>query len=97
MRNASRNGRPEPVELEALHQGGRVAKALDTPVVSFFLDELSERIFVTRADQRRRVVRLRYDLEEGDTIYYPATLPHRWENPARKRARFLGVCTPPGY
>lgn len=39
----------------------------------------------------------RYELEEGDAIYYAATAPHRWENPTRKRVRFLAVSTPPSY
>ena len=36
-----------------------------------------------------------YDLEEGDSLYYPCTIPHRWVNPsAETEARFLIVATP---
>lgn len=135
----------------------RVATALQTPVVTFFLDESRDRVMVTRAGERRQAVRnvsragevtqeflvdarnvkmeptlidvppradsgkaithegeefvtvlrgelvffvgddARYELAEGDTIYYPATLPHRWENRTRRRVRFMAVSTPPSY
>jgi transcriptional regulator with XRE-family HTH domain len=36
-----------------------------------------------------------YHLAEGDTLYYPCTLPHRWVNPSEsKKARFLIIVTP---
>jgi mannose-6-phosphate isomerase-like protein (cupin superfamily) len=38
-----------------------------------------------------------YRLSEGDTIYYPCTLPHRWENPEASEALFLAASTPPSY
>lgn len=36
-----------------------------------------------------------YDLEEGDTLYYLATSPHRWENRGNTPCEFLIVATPP--
>lgn len=36
-----------------------------------------------------------YQLQTGDTLYYPCTIPHRWINPSRQTtARFLIVATP---
>ncbi|MGI9862548.1 cupin domain-containing protein [Moorella naiadis] len=36
-----------------------------------------------------------YDLEQGDSLYYPCTIPHRWFNPSKEtEARFLIVATP---
>ncbi len=36
-----------------------------------------------------------YDLEEGDSFYYPCSIPHHWMNPSDKiEARFLIVATP---
>ncbi|MBE3580582.1 MAG: cupin domain-containing protein [Thermoanaerobacteraceae bacterium] len=36
-----------------------------------------------------------YDLQKGDALYYPCTIPHRWFNPSpQKEAQFLIVATP---
>ncbi|HBE79175.1 MAG TPA: DNA-binding protein [Firmicutes bacterium] len=36
-----------------------------------------------------------YDLDEGDSLYYPCTIPHRWMNSSDEtEARFLIVATP---
>ncbi|QGP92571.1 HTH-type transcriptional regulator PuuR [Neomoorella glycerini] len=36
-----------------------------------------------------------YELEEGDSLYYPCTIPHSWFNPAEEReAKFIIVATP---
>lgn len=36
-----------------------------------------------------------YELEQGDSFYYPCTIPHRWFNPSETtEARFLIVATP---
>lgn len=36
-----------------------------------------------------------YDLEMGDSFYFPCTIPHSWFNPSEKtEARFLIVATP---
>jgi quercetin dioxygenase-like cupin family protein len=34
-------------------------------------------------------------LEEGDTVTYDASLPHRWSNPGAEPVEFLAVSTPP--
>jgi transcriptional regulator with XRE-family HTH domain len=34
-------------------------------------------------------------LDEGDTINYDATLPHRWSNPNDRPVEFLAISTPP--
>ncbi|MBA8958362.1 helix-turn-helix domain-containing protein [Rhodococcus opacus] len=38
-----------------------------------------------------------YVLDRGDTLYYPATVPHRWFNDAAEPARFLITSTPPSF
>ena len=38
-----------------------------------------------------------YLLAAGDTLYYPATVPHRWFNDSDEQARFLMVSSPPGF
>jgi mannose-6-phosphate isomerase-like protein (cupin superfamily) len=38
-----------------------------------------------------------YELEEGDTIYYPCSIPHRWRNPCDMPSKVLAVSTPPSY
>lgn len=36
-----------------------------------------------------------YDLKEGDCLYYPCTIPHRWHNPSEQiETKFLIVATP---
>jgi transcriptional regulator with XRE-family HTH domain len=35
----------------------------------------------------------RYDLSEGDAVTFDADLPHHFENPGRKEARFMAVVT----
>lgn len=37
------------------------------------------------------------DLDYGDTIYYPCTVPHRWVNLENRPAVLLAVSTPPSY
>ena len=37
------------------------------------------------------------DLDYGDTIYYPCTIPHHWTNLANRPAVLLAVSTPPSY
>jgi transcriptional regulator with XRE-family HTH domain len=34
-------------------------------------------------------------LEQGDTVTYDASLPHRWSNPGSEPVEFLAVSTPP--
>ena len=38
-----------------------------------------------------------YVLDKGDTLYYPATVPHRWFNDAAEPARFLITSTPSSF
>ena len=39
----------------------------------------------------------KYHLNEGDTLYYPSQLSHRWRNPGPSSARVLWVNTPPTF
>lgn len=39
----------------------------------------------------------RYELNVGDTIYYPCSIPHRWHNPTDEPLKVLAVSTPPSY
>lgn len=39
----------------------------------------------------------RYQLQEGDSLYYPSTIPHSWRNPGKTTARLLWVNTPPTF
>jgi transcriptional regulator with XRE-family HTH domain len=34
------------------------------------------------------------DLSKGDSLYYPATIPHRWRTSGNREARFLIIATP---
>lgn len=39
-----------------------------------------------------------YELEEGDTLYFPSHIPHRWENlSATEEAKILVVATPQSF
>jgi transcriptional regulator with XRE-family HTH domain len=38
-----------------------------------------------------------YDLGEGDIIYYPSDIPHRWQNVSPSEAEILVVNTPATY
>ncbi len=37
------------------------------------------------------------DLDVGDTVYYPCTIPHHWVNLENRPASLLAVSTPPSY
>jgi DNA-binding transcriptional MerR regulator len=39
----------------------------------------------------------RYQLEEGDALSFPSTLPHRWRNEASGETRLLWINTPPTF
>ena len=36
-------------------------------------------------------------LEEGDSIYFDSTIPHRWENPGESDMRAIWAITPPSF
>lgn len=38
-----------------------------------------------------------YNLRPGGTLYYTATIPHRWHNPGDAEARFLLTGTPSAF
>lgn len=38
-----------------------------------------------------------YLLAAGDCLYFPSTLPHRWQNPGPERTELLWVNTPPTF
>ncbi|OZD06548.1 XRE family transcriptional regulator [Rhodococcus sp. 06-235-1A] len=38
-----------------------------------------------------------HTLEPGSTIYYTASSPHQWFNDTEDTAKFLFICTPPGF
>jgi quercetin dioxygenase-like cupin family protein len=38
-----------------------------------------------------------YQLEEGDALSFPSTLPHRWRNQASGETRLLWINTPPTF
>jgi transcriptional regulator with XRE-family HTH domain len=38
-----------------------------------------------------------FSLEEGDSLYFPSSLPHRWQNPGTKRLETIWVITPPSF
>jgi transcriptional regulator with XRE-family HTH domain len=38
-----------------------------------------------------------YDLAEGDSVYLDASVPHRYKNRTKRRARLLSVITPPSF
>jgi transcriptional regulator with XRE-family HTH domain len=38
-----------------------------------------------------------YLLEEGDSIWYPATIHHSWKNPANEETLAIRVTTPPSF
>ncbi|QGP91213.1 HTH-type transcriptional regulator PuuR [Neomoorella glycerini] len=38
-----------------------------------------------------------YQLKQGDIIYYPAHIPHRWFNHSEEPAIVLLACTPPSF
>jgi DNA-binding transcriptional MerR regulator/mannose-6-phosphate isomerase-like protein (cupin superfamily) len=38
-----------------------------------------------------------YDLKQGDMLYFQSTQLHRWHNPGKEPARYLGVNTPPTF
>jgi quercetin dioxygenase-like cupin family protein len=38
-----------------------------------------------------------YDLDEGDIIYYPSEIPHRWQNTSESEVEILVVNTPATY
>jgi len=38
-----------------------------------------------------------YDLNEGDSIWYPAIIKHGWENPFNETALVIKVTTPPSF
>ena len=38
-----------------------------------------------------------YDLQEGDSIWYPSIVNHRWENPHKEIALAIRVTTPPSF
>jgi DNA-binding transcriptional MerR regulator/mannose-6-phosphate isomerase-like protein (cupin superfamily) len=39
----------------------------------------------------------RYRLRQGDSLYYPSTVPHAWRNPGEVTARLLWVNAPPTF
>lgn len=39
----------------------------------------------------------RYQLAEGDCLYFPSTLSHRWHNPGTEETELLWVNTPPTF
>jgi hypothetical protein len=36
-------------------------------------------------------------LEEGDTLYYPCTIPHSFRNKTGKQSKILITATPPSF
>jgi transcriptional regulator with XRE-family HTH domain len=38
-----------------------------------------------------------YDLQEGDSIWYPSVVKHRWENPYKEITLAIRVTTPPSF
>ncbi len=38
-----------------------------------------------------------YELEAGDSLYFPSSVLHRWSNPGEKPARILWVNSPPTF
>ena len=36
-------------------------------------------------------------LEEGDSIYFESTIPHRWENPGKTDMKAIWAITPPSF
>lgn len=38
-----------------------------------------------------------YVMEEGDTLYYPCTIPHSFKNLSDKESKFLIAATPPNF
>lgn len=38
-----------------------------------------------------------YVLESGDSLYFPSTLPHRWQNAAGRETRLLWINTRPTF
>ena len=38
-----------------------------------------------------------YDLKEGDSIWYPSIIKHRWENPYKETTLAIRVTTPPSF
>ncbi|WNS75172.1 helix-turn-helix domain-containing protein [Bacillus sp. DTU_2020_1000418_1_SI_GHA_SEK_038] len=40
----------------------------------------------------------RYELEEGDSMYFPSTIPHRWENLSKtEEAKIMVVASPASF
>ena len=39
----------------------------------------------------------RYLLKQGESLYYPSTMEHRWRNPGAEMAQALWVNTPPTF
>jgi mannose-6-phosphate isomerase-like protein (cupin superfamily) len=57
-----------------------------------FLYVLSGRVVLEYGGQQELI------LEEGDSVYFDSTVPHRYRNPDHMRpARLLVVCSPPSF
>lgn len=56
-----------------------------------------EFVYVISGTIRVNVGETDYTLEPGDTVYYPATVPHQWFNDSDRAARFLFVTSPPTF
>ncbi|HHY94767.1 MAG TPA: cupin domain-containing protein [Firmicutes bacterium] len=50
--------------------------------------------FVVEGNIRVEVAGVTYDLEEGDSIYYDARLPHRFVNASDRNVRLLTATSP---
>ncbi|MCL6577589.1 cupin domain-containing protein [Kyrpidia sp.] len=59
--------------------------------------EGEEFITVLKGELNIWIANTEYHLSEGDTLYYPATMPHRWINPQESETIILAVSTPPSY
>jgi uncharacterized cupin superfamily protein len=83
-------GERASVTLHALRPGGRTGGPKDRPVHAPGSRE------TVIADEGRLALVIdgeRYELAEGDAVTFDADLPHHFENPGRREARFLAVVT----
>ncbi|PKM80018.1 MAG: XRE family transcriptional regulator [Firmicutes bacterium HGW-Firmicutes-14] len=59
--------------------------------------EGEEACFILKGTMLLIIESQQYVLNEGDSVYFDSTLPHRWENQSSEELRAVWVITPPSF
>ena len=84
--------------LQKMMEPALITLPLATDSGDFLSHEGEEFVFILSGKIEVELLGIdKYILEEGDTIYYPCTIPHTFRNISDGESKLLIVATPPSF